>query len=653
MYLILLPLLSFVLILYFLCHRTYGTDPRRAFLSAAVIWGIITTVITEILSILNMLTGATLASCWGATAVGAALVLDRRGSLLRRLPHWTVRSLPLGGVIMSVPIVAILLATAFIAVLGWPNQWDTMVYHLSRVDHWAQNKSVAFYPTHIVRQLYNPPWSEYAILNLTLLSGDERFANLPQWFSMLGSLVGVSVIAKDLGATPLGQLFAALFCATIPMGILQASGTQNDYVTGFWFVCMIDALLAPQQAPRAQALSIGATLGLALLTKGTSYIFAGPLLLTLCLAKKISAHHGMLRRAGLIAVVALALNTPHYIRNLDTFGSILGPRNLGSATEVDDNLTNDTFSPPILISNLIRNAALHVGTPLPGFNSLVETVIEQWHTWLGIDVNDPRSTRLYPEKRFAIVAMTNSPDLTGNPFHLFLIVLATVLIVVSRQPKHNRVLCIYVLALVAAFVLFSSLLKWQPWHSRLHLPLFVLWSPVIGVLYGLHPTVLLLAGLLVTVQAWSPLVHNYLHPLTGQRSIVRTARLDQYFRSHSSSMKAEYLGAAEFLHSRSCAGVGLLLGWDDFEHPLWVLLPEVRAPGGRVQHIGVSNSSAHLESRSPLFTPCAVFAISEPNGDKLAVGRSLYRLAWSSNRVKVFLVDVSAQRSVSVPQWRH
>jgi len=84
-----------------------------------------------------------------------------------------------------------------------------------------------------VRQLFNPPWAEFAMLHLALLGGDERWANGVQWFSMLGSLAGVSLIAKHLGAAARGQLFSALFCATIPMGILQAAGTQNDYVTAF------------------------------------------------------------------------------------------------------------------------------------------------------------------------------------------------------------------------------------------------------------------------------------------------------------------------------------------------------------------------------------------------------------------------------------
>ncbi len=75
-----------------------------------------------------------------------------------------------------------------------------MSYHLARVAHWGQNHTVAFYPTHIVRQLYQPPWAEYAMLHLYILAGGDRLANLVQWVAMAVSLVGVSVIARQLGA---------------------------------------------------------------------------------------------------------------------------------------------------------------------------------------------------------------------------------------------------------------------------------------------------------------------------------------------------------------------------------------------------------------------------------------------------------------------
>lgn len=648
MYPILLPLLFFVLIFYFLLQRRPETDLRTLFLSSAVVWGIIITAITELLTLQRALTLATLVVSWAVVTLGVALIAARHASLSHTRPGSMFKPPPLLALAVSLPIVAILLVTAFIATVGWPNQWDTMVYHLSRVDHWVQNRSVVFYPTHIVRQLFSPPWAEYAILHLTVLGGDERFANLPQWFSMLGSLIGVSLIAKHMGVSPLGQLFSALFCATIPMGILQASGTQNDYVTAFWLVCLTDALimLQRQQASDAHALRAGASLGLALLTKGTAYIFVGPSLLALLLPGLMFHFTRAARPAALIIVVVLALNTPHYVRNLDTFGFFLGPRNLGSATEVNDNLANETFSPPILISNLVRNVAIHVGTPLPTFNTLIEKVIEKWHTWLGSDVNDPRSTRLYPEDRFKIVGTSSDPDRTGNPIHLLLIISVTVTVTLSREVRRYGILWPYVLALGGAFVLFGSLLKWQPWHSRLHLPLFVLWSPAVGLIYELREKLLIVAALVMTLCAWPPLVHSYLHPLLGERSVLRTSRMDQYFPFRP-TLKADYIGAAEFLHSRGCAEVGLLLRWDDLEHPLWALLPEVWAGRGRLEHVGVTNSSARLESRLRPFAPCAVVAVSNATCERLEVGGRSYRLAWSSNQMKVFLVDATAQRQLA------
>ncbi|MCS7249274.1 MAG: hypothetical protein NZ840_13700, partial [Anaerolineales bacterium] len=44
----------------------------------------------------------------------------------------------------------------------------------------------------------------------------------------IGAALGVSSIAEQLGAGVWGQLFAAVLSASIPMGILQGSSTQND-----------------------------------------------------------------------------------------------------------------------------------------------------------------------------------------------------------------------------------------------------------------------------------------------------------------------------------------------------------------------------------------------------------------------------------------
>jgi hypothetical protein len=114
-----------------------------------------------------------------------------------------------------------------------------MTYHLARVLHWQQDRSVALYAINIERQLHLPPGGEYGILRLDLRSGGDRLDNLPQWLAAMGSLPVVSLIPARLDATARGQALAAVFCATLPMGILQSSSTQNDYQVAYWLACLV------------------------------------------------------------------------------------------------------------------------------------------------------------------------------------------------------------------------------------------------------------------------------------------------------------------------------------------------------------------------------------------------------------------------------
>src|SRR5262249_44491564 len=160
-------------------------------------------VITELLSLFRSITFTSLVIGWIlAVAVSATVYLSvpRRG---RRDPAPSVsRALVLWGS----PAVAIVVATGIIAVISAPNNWDSMTYHLSRVMHWIQNESVEHYPTHILRQIELNPWAEFAILHLQVLLGSDHFSNSVQWFSMLGSVIGVTLISQQLGGSPRAQV---------------------------------------------------------------------------------------------------------------------------------------------------------------------------------------------------------------------------------------------------------------------------------------------------------------------------------------------------------------------------------------------------------------------------------------------------------------
>src|SRR5262249_19335549 len=152
--------------------------------------------------------------------------------------------------------------------------------------HWIQNGTVAHYPTSIVRQLYLPPWSEFAISQLQLLSGGDRFANCVQWLALVGSAVAVWRIAAQLGAGATGQVLSAVFAVTLPMAILQGSSAQTDLVTSLWVLIFVSEVLANRAVSWSplRVAFIGGSIGLALLTKLTAGIFAAPFLIALVVA---------------------------------------------------------------------------------------------------------------------------------------------------------------------------------------------------------------------------------------------------------------------------------------------------------------------------------------------------------------------------------
>ncbi|MCX7001854.1 MAG: glycosyltransferase family 39 protein [bacterium] len=240
----------------------------------------------------------------------------RTKDLAKRLP----------AIVLLIGVLAVAVATGIIAFTAPPNNYDSMHSHTAKIPYWIQNHSIAQYSTHAVECIRYEPYAGFCILQFQVLSGGDQFANGVQWFSMLGCLIGVSLIAKCLGAQARGQIVAAVLCATLPMGIMQSTSTQVDYVTAFWLVCVVYHLLLLLANPSSWPLTLllGTSFGLALLTKATNYFFAFPF--AIWLAWFLIRH--MKGRAILqmlvMAAIVLLVNAPHYARNIATFGHPLG-----------------------------------------------------------------------------------------------------------------------------------------------------------------------------------------------------------------------------------------------------------------------------------------------------------------------------------------
>ena len=166
-----------------------------------------------------------------------------------------------------------------------------MVYHLARVEHWIQNRTVAPFATHNLEQVEFSPLSEYNLAHLHLLSGTDRFDACMQLLAALVSIVGVSELARLLGASRSTQIAASVICATIPSGILLATSTENDYFAAATGIGLLIILAAFSFGRRwgYRAVALGAAMGLSYMAKSTMSALMGPAALGLDRSRRVPA----------------------------------------------------------------------------------------------------------------------------------------------------------------------------------------------------------------------------------------------------------------------------------------------------------------------------------------------------------------------------
>ena len=585
--------------------------------------GVITVGLTEGLSLFHALNRAAVLASWGLVV---AIFLATRG-----LRGW---SRP----VVDPRVAMILGITAVVAVVAPPNGWDALSYHMSRVVYWIQNGSVAHFPTHNIRQVAFSPFAEFCILHLQLIWGGDRFSNLVQWGAFAGCLVAVAALVRRFGGGSAAVSAALVFAATLPMAILQSSGTENDLVLALW---LLIALLAAEESLRTgtvmSASKLGAAVGLAVLTKGTAYVLCASLLVGwagLLVVRRVPWRRalGSVAAAGLLA---LGLNAPHYSRNVEVFGHPLGDRALIALHQ------NDVRSVRVLASNVIRNASLHVATPIRPVNEAIRRGIEALHSTTGLGTSDRRTTFL--EAPLSVTFEVHE-DWAGAPLHFVAIVVVVVAAVTTRRLRlgHGANACLAIA--VIGFVSMAWLLKWQPWGARFQVSLFLLMAVPCGMAAAraMSPRSLRWLSALFVLACVPYVVANMARPLISwpgrsAQNVLFHSRSELYLpaeldvpgaavaggedplkhslRSMSApwrrwAVRASYLGAADVLRRSGCRDIGLIQAIDSWDYPLWAL---AWAAGfnPRIRQIQVRNATAVLSSRSP-DTVCAVVILDSP-----------------------------------------
>ena len=615
---LLLPLTAWVL--FFLILRKKEFDWRKDALTAAVFCGVCVAAITEILSLPRLIISAALSICWLIVCVAVFLYL-------RSARRKTSRDIPLGqpggekldptSRTLLIGAIVIVLLVGITALVAAPDTWDAMEYHLPRTVMWMSNHTVRFFPTPDYCQLIYSPWAEYAMMHTELLWGSDRFVNFVEWFSFVGSLIAVSLIARKLGAGTRGQILAIVACATIPEGLLEASGPMNTYVVSFWIAATVVFLLEWNDEPRwLYFICAALSAGLAMLTKGTAYIFL-PFIGLACWWMGDSRSRVLfLKRIPVFVVLVLALNAPQYVRSYEFTGSPLGVPIPAKYPRTE--LAMEHVTVKGTLANVLRNASLHVVTPVRSVNSRIERSFRVAIGAIGANPDDPQQNWI--SLPFHLNHFTSNEIIAGNPLHFVLLLLSFALVICRyRTGVRRRWTILYTLGILASFLLFCAMLRWQMWSSRYHLTLFVLGCALIGLVlerYFSRRIATATAAVLIFSGAFLA-VTNRTRALVLLKRVANVyhPRAELYFNNEHESIAATHIAAANFVNRLQCQNVGIDSYLADpeikdspdsfFVYPVLALI-HAGGKAHRVWYIGVNNLSSRYAEQQPHPAACAV-----------------------------------------------
>jgi len=617
---------------------TSDQSPGESILRSFLMVSGFTWIITEVLSLFNCIRYSSVFISWLSVVLiviallfwfskkNPKVVKGRLGNLIGKISGFSWQE-----ILLITAISIILILTLVIALFSPPNTFDSMTYHMARIVHWIQNHSVDFFPTSIARQNHSMPFSEYLILNVQILSQSDKYANLIQWAGYGILMISVSLITAQFHISRTGRLFAALLVATLPMAILQSSSTQNDLVTSVFCVSFAYFLLKViKDGSWVDVVFAGLSFGMALLTKGTAYVFCAAIGLTIAIYGLVKKHKDGFKilffRLTVIVLCGMIINSGFYARNYDLYSNPL-------STETN-RITIDRLSLKALYTNMIRNGSVHLAVPLPDINQRLSSL-----TATHLNAIDPGQEAVYQGTEFKIQYLINE-DESGNFFHFILLTYALVFLLFSWK-KNDPYLNIYTISVLFSIILFASMLKWQPWGTRLQLPIFSLGIPII--VYSVDrlrrsQAVILILFLSLTIYSLPYLFLNNsrpLVPLFSESSKFRSNKIKQFFsnrpdlydqykeiispfyqdisvlhtdrqRMYFSSNKGlyqDYSSVMKIVNELDQEKLGLHLGENDWEYPIWVMSNRLDSEGlpGFI-HVGVDNESRKLGG-DPLIAP--------------------------------------------------
>lgn len=549
--------------------------PEIVIIIAFIIW-----LSTESLSICHAITYVTVRCLW--CTIGVLVVIKCKLFKIRR--ENIIRGGQSVEILLEMLVLFLAGITFLLSITIVPNNWDSMTYHLARVANWIQNASVEYYPTNIPRQLYYSAFTEYVILHICLLFKNDQFVNMVQWFGYIISALMIYRIAREINVCRMTSIFSALLFLMCPLAIAESVTTQVDLMASMWVLIFayFTLLIGKSSCPLWKKENIilivfcASSIGFAWLTKASVCFMMLPFLFWLlmrCVRKK-EKWSSILKSTLMALGIILLLAFPGFVRNYKSTGNIF------AFEQMAGNLLVKTINPKLLLLNTCKNLTMEMaGKEEPDFvwratMSLAERI--------GVDIENPEISAYQGFAEGWGCTKSYHHDMAGARVLItvsgFSVVFAGIAFGVDLLKKiKNREYTDYLLTMFFASVIMFVCIRWQPWGNRLLLPALSTLCILLGYIADSLPnnSIKIIIISIILLLMCPDACKSIKKQKDDYADFVWAGedRFDLYFKNREDN-KDIYKAIVEEIQGKDVAEIGLLLGGDTYEYPLWVALKD-------------------------------------------------------------------------------
>lgn len=540
------------------------------------IFSILVFVATEVFSFFHMVNTASIRSFWLLLSVVIIIIIFYRRRSLHKIRSKSICDSVKKEWDIIVLVGVWLVYLGYLSYRTVPFNWDSMTYHLARVANWIQNQSVDYYATNIPRQLYSPVFAEYLILHLCLIFGNDYAVNLVQFVSYVACLYFLWDITKKLELSKWVSVITCVLFATMPMAIAESMTTQVDLIGCMWMLLFVDVLteliavekltVCAYQLVRIAICAVA--VAFVYLTKSNICFLLVPFLFWLlfkCIGRRDSVKTIFIYGVLAFSIIGI-ISAPIFVRNYIYTGDIL-------ASSYMSGIMVGTFNLRYLIVNIYKNFALLAVTN--NVKEFISSLGLDLADLLGVDINAPEISLTGDFCNALPVSYHH--DIANNPVvaWMFLFSLLGILILLIRKRKIEKKSFLAV-CIIAVIVGLASL-RYQVWGSRLLLStcaIMCMVPPIVLDCFISHLNnnviknrIFIYVIACAAAFAFPAVQFNEQYARTYREN---KNRFQMYFANRG--VYEPYAGICNFVESLGVSKIGILVGTDTYEYPLWVRL---------------------------------------------------------------------------------